>query len=115
MTLLFKIDGEEVPITWEKNESVASLTKLAKDGLTLHLSRYGGFEQTGPIGHTLPSFDTYISVIPGDVVLYNSNQISLFYNSNQWQYTKLGHINLDKKDLTNRLDKNSVTILISTK
>ena len=44
------------------------------------MHEYGGFEQTGTIGHTLPSADTRIDVVTGDIVLYNSNQISIFYD-----------------------------------
>ena len=60
---------------------------------------YGGFEQVGSIGSTLPSADTRITTNPGDIVLYSSNQIVLFYDSNTWSYTKLGHINLSKSEL----------------
>ena len=28
----------------------------------------------------------------GDIVLYASNQIVVFYGSNSWAYTRLGHI-----------------------
>ena len=29
---------------------------------------------------------------PGDVVLYNGSNICIFYDSNSWSYTRLGHI-----------------------
>ena len=28
----------------------------------------------------------------GDIVLYSGNQIVVFYGSNSWAYTRLGHI-----------------------
>jgi len=37
------------------------------------MSKYGGFEQVGSIGATLPSADNRITTIPGDIVLYSSN------------------------------------------
>ena len=92
MKLTLKIDDMEVDVIWSDNDSVRALKNLAKDGLTINMSKYGGFEQVGSIGSTLPSSDTRITTSPGDIVLYSSNQIVLFYDSNTWSYTKLGHI-----------------------
>lgn len=72
----------------------------------------GGFEQTGSIGKTIPSNDKRIDVVPGDIVLYNSNQISIFYNNSSWSYTKLGHINLNKIELEKLLKISSVIVNI---
>lgn len=48
----------------------------------IDMSKYGGLEQVGSISSTLPSFDTRITTNPGDIVLYSSNQIVIFYDSN---------------------------------
>ena len=112
MKLTLKIDGIEVDVIWADNDSVKALKNLAKDGLNINMSKYGGFEQVGSIGSALPSADTRITTIPGDVVLYSSNQIVIFYGSNTWSYTKLGHINLSKSELTDLLgDEDVVTTL----
>ena len=97
------------------NDSVKALKNLAKDGLTINMSKYGGFEQVGSIGSTLPSSDTRITTNPGDIVLYSSNQIVIFYDSNTWSYTKLGHINLSKSELTDLFGDEDVVINISLK
>ena len=89
MKLTLKIDDIEVDVIWADNDSVKTLKNLAKDGLTINMSKYGGFEQVGSIGSTLPSSDTRITTNPGDIVLYSSNQIVIFYDSNTWSYTKL--------------------------
>ena len=70
MELTLKIDGTEVDAIWSDNDSVKALKNLAKDGLTINMSKYGGFEQVGSIGSTLPSSDTRITTSPGDIVLY---------------------------------------------
>ena len=112
MELTLKIDDIEVDVIWADNDSVKALKNLAKDGLNINMSKYGGFEQVGSIGSALPSADTRITTIPGDVVLYSSNQIVIFYGSNTWSYTKLGHINLSKSELTDLLgDEDVVTTL----
>lgn len=115
MKLTLKIDGIEVDVIWTDNDSVRALKNLAKDGLTINMSKYGGFEQVGSIGSTLPSADTRITTNPGDIVLYSSNQIVIFYDSNTWSYTKLGHINLSKSELTDLLGDEDVVITIDLK
>lgn len=114
-TIEFKIDSQIVDVLWGDNSSVKALKELAKDGLTINMHEYGGFEQTGSIGHTLPSADTRIDVVPGDIVLYNSNQISIFYNNSSWSYTKLGHINLSKTELQDLLDTDAVVVTFTLK
>lgn len=115
MKLTLKIDDTEVDVIWSDNDSVKALKNLAKDGLTINMSKYGGFEQVGSIGSTLPSADTRITTNPGDIVLYSSNQIVLFYDSNTWSYTKLGHINLSKSELTDLLGDEDVVITLNLK
>ena len=115
MKLTLKIDGIEVDVIWADNDSVKALKNLAKDGLTINMSKYGGFEQVGSIGSTLPSADTRITTNPGDIVLYSSNQIVLFYGSNTWSYTKLGHINLSKSELVDLLGDEDVVLTLNLK
>ena len=113
MKLTLKIDGIEIDVIWADNDSVKALKNLAKDGLTINMSKYGGFEQVGSIGSTLPSSDIRITTNPGDIFLYSSNQIVIFYDSNTWSYTKLGHINLSKSELTDLLGDEDVVITLS--
>lgn len=115
MRLTLKIDDMEVDVIWSDNDSVRALKNLAKDGLTINMSKYGGFEQVGSIGSTLPSSDTRITTNPGDIVLYSSNQIVIFYDSNTWSYTKLGHINLSKSELTDLLGDEDVVLTLNLK
>lgn len=82
MKLTLRIDGIEVDVIWADNDSVEALKNLAKDRLTINMSNYGGFEQVGSIGSTFPSSDIRITTNPVDIVLYSSNQIVLFYDSN---------------------------------
>ena len=87
-----KINDTPVTVAWEDNESVRALMALAADGLTIQMSMFGGFEQVGPIGQSLPSADQQTVTASGDIVLYSSDQIVVFYGSNSWAYTRLGHI-----------------------
>ena len=113
--LKIAIDGVNIPVEWEDNESVNALKKLAP--LTVEMSAYGGFEQVGSLGSrakTLPRNDTPITTRPGDIVLYSGNQIVIFHGSNSWSYTRLGKITgKSQSELSEILDKSGVTLTIS--
>ena len=79
------------------------------------MSMYGDFEQVGSLEKTIISDDERITTSPGDIVLYSSNQIVIFYGSNTWSYTKLGHINLSKSELTNLLGDEDIVITMDLK
>ena len=111
-----KINDTPVTVAWENNESVSALKDLALSGLTIQMSMYGGFEQVGSIGQRLPSHDVQTSTSAGDIVLYSSNQLVVFYGSNSWSYTRLGHITDKTSDEMRMLLSNGdVTITISMK
>ena len=53
---------------------------------------------------------------PGDVVLYSGNQLVVFFGSNSWSYTKLGHIKgLSADELAVLLDKEQTVIELQLK
>lgn len=106
--MILKINGEEYPVEWENNESVEALKALCP--LTVKLSMYGGFEQVGSLGKSLPKNDEQITTNYGDIVLYSGNQIVIFYGSNSWAYTRLGHILADKEIMEETLGNGDVTI-----
>ena len=113
--LTFAVNGEDIPVEWADNESVEALKKLAQnEPITIHMSKYGGFEQVGAIGAGLPKDDVQTTTQPGDIMLYSGDQIVVFYGSNSWSYTKLGKIQGKSSDeLSEMLGKDDVTITIS--
>lgn len=87
------IDDTKVSVSWLDNESTAKLKEMARTNpVVINMSRYGGFEQVGSIGTSLPRNDVQMTTSPGDIVLYSGDQMVIFYGSNSWAYTKLGHI-----------------------
>ena len=108
--LTLKISGQEVPVTWEDNESVAALSQLSSGGITVSMSKYGGFEQVGSLGASLPRNDKQTTTSYGDIVLYQGNHIVIFYGSNSWSYTRLGHINLTQDEISSLLSNSDVEI-----
>ena len=113
MNLKMKISDNEVEVIWEDNESVDALKQLVKDeALIVEMSMYGGFEQVGSLGNSLPRNDTQTVTEAGDIVLYSGNQIVVFYGSNSWAYTRLGHVELEQKEIEELLGKGDVEITI---
>ena len=109
-----KINGTPVTVAWEDNESAAALKELAAGGMEIRMSMYGGFEQVGSIGQRLPTGDVQTTTSSGDIVLYSGSQLVVFYGSNSWAYTRLGHIT-DKtpEEMRALLGSGDVTVTLS--
>jgi hypothetical protein len=109
-TMRLLIGEREVPVAWEENESVKALQDLCP--LTIRMSMYGGFEQVGSIGQSIVREDVETVTDSGDIVLYSGNQIVIFYGSNSWAYTRLGHIDLSEQEMRDLLNGGDVTITL---
>ena len=87
------ISGTTLPVLIEDNVATRALVAALRDGAITYTARdYGGFEKVGALGRSLPTSDTDITTQAGDVILYNGDNIVLFYGSNSWSYTRLGKI-----------------------
>lgn len=115
--VLLVIDDNYLDIELENNNAVKELIEVLKQKeLTIFAQDYGNFEKVGNLGFSLPTNDKQIKTEAGDIVLYNGNQISLFYNSNSWSYTKLGHIkNITKDELINILGNGDINLKFKLK
>ncbi len=113
--LQMTIGDTPVSVDWEDNESLQALKKLCSNQpLIIQMSMYGGFEQVGSIGTDLPQNDVRTTTSSGDIVLYSGNQMVVFYGSNTWAYTRLGHItDKTQAELTELLSNGNVTITLS--
>ena len=115
--LYLKIGEEELDVNWENNESIAFLKEQVKEEpIVAELSMYGGFEQVGSLGVSVPRNDVQTVTESGDIVLYSGNQIVIFYGSNSWSYTRLGHIdNRSPSEMRELLGNGDVTITLYSK
>ena len=111
-TVRIKINNNVLNIDLEDNSATIELIERLKKGdIIVNAHEYGGFEKVGDLEFSLPREDTNITTSAGDIVLYQGNQISLFYNSNSWSYTKLGKIqNVSSNELKDILGNGNVTI-----
>lgn len=99
MRIDITIEGKTLPVNLEDNDATRTLvTALQQQPITYEADDYGGFEKVGGLGRSLPTSNQQITTVAGDVILYNGNQIVLFYGSNSWRYTRLGRIEYQSLD-----------------
>ena len=113
-TAYIKVNNNVLNIELEDNPATIELKeRLKNEDIVVNAHEYGGFEKVGDLGFSLPREDTNITTSAGDIVLYQGNQISLFYNSNSWNYTRIGKIqNVSEIELKNLLGKDDVDIIL---
>ena len=88
-----QIDDTVWTVTLEDNPSVTAWKELLSKGpLIVDMSDYGGFEKVGGIGTSLPQSNRQITTKPGDIILYQGNSVTIYYDENTWNFTRLGHI-----------------------
>ena len=111
------VNNNTFDVKLEKNPAADELFKKLQEGnITVNAKDYGGFEKVGNLGFNLPSNDEDVMASPGDLMLYQSNQLSLFYNDQTGDYTKLGEIqNVSSDKLKNILSTGDATITLSLK
>lgn len=80
-------------VTMEDNVGTRALVAaLQTDNITYTADDYGNFEKVGYVGQSFPTADHQITTSAGDLVLYNGNNICIFYGSNSWSYTRIGKL-----------------------
>ena len=113
MQMDVRVGGSTFTATLEENEAVDALVEMMEQApVTIQMRDYSGFEKVGPLGTSLPTSNRQITTQTGDIVLYQGDQIVMFYGSNSWSYTRLGRI----EDLTGweeALGSGDVTVTFS--
>ena len=115
-TSMFYIHVNDTVLTVnaENNSSSEALLQLLGTGdITISMHDYGSFEKVGPLGTTIPRNDEDITTTPGDIILYQGNQITIYYDENRWDFTKLGHIDIGQDELKAVLGSSDVTVTLS--
>ena len=109
-------NGQNVLVIKPENNSSAKafIALLQKGNLTVEMHDYGNFEKVGSIGSNLPRNDKPITTKPGDVILYQGNQITIYYDENSWNFTKLGEIQgVGQQELKSILGSGNVSVRFS--
>ena len=99
----------------EDNSSAeAFVENLNSGGITVDMHDYGNYEKVGSLPFELPRNDKQITTEPGDIILYNGNQITLYYDENAWNFTRLAKIgNVTKQSLLDVLGEGDVSVKFS--
>ncbi len=101
--------------TLADNSSAHAFYKLLqKESVTIDMHEYGNFEKVGALGTSLPRNDTQITTEPGDIILYQGHQITIYYDTTSWNFTRLGKVDgVPKSELKQILGKENVTVVFS--
>lgn len=110
---LLKIDvnGNTFYADFEDNSSAKALKEQLQAGsLTLEMEDYGGFEKVGDLPFSLPTNDGNITTTAGDVILYQGNKLTIYYDTNTWNFTKVAKIRDADSSLKSKLGEGTVKV-----
>ena len=109
------VNGKVLKILAAENSSADAFLDLLKSGdVPVEMHDYGSFEKVGPLGTTLPRNDEQITTEPGDIILYQGDQITIYYDVNNWSFTRLGKVqDLSQAELKDILGSGNVTVTFS--
>lgn len=113
MQIEIQIGDKTMYAELENNDTTTELVELLEaDELVMSASNYGGFEKVCSIGQSITRNDEQITTAPGDIMLYRGNQIVIFYDSNSWAYTPVGHIDASADELEEFLSGDEDEVII---
>ena len=91
--ILLGIGDKTMTASLVDNAATRELVALLEKGpITVQMSDYGGFEKVGALPQSFTTSNSQITTVPGDIMLYQGNNLVIFYGSNSWSYTRLGKI-----------------------
>ena len=101
--------------TLEENSSAKAFAEfLAQGDMTLDMHDYGSFEKVADLPRSFPRNDKQIDTDAGDIILYQGNSITIYYDKNSWNFTRLARIdNVNKKRLQEILGTGNVKATFS--
>ena len=111
-SLVMEVNGKiYYPELMDNASAEAFFEKLEEGKLVVDLHDYGNFEKVGSLPWELPRNDEKITTVPGDIILYQGNQITIYYDENTWDFTRLAKINyVTKEELLDVLGEGDVTV-----
>ena len=110
------IGGQTQSATLVDNDATRELIAALQDASITVTLNDNDFEIWGSLGRSLTTKNEQMTVQPGDIVLYNGSNICIFYASNSWSYTRLGHIDgLSENELRTFLKagQNNISVTLS--
>ena len=114
-SFIISANGKQLEVRLANTNAARALAEhLQTEPVTVDLHPYGGFEQVGPLPWALPESDEQITTSPGDVMLYQGDQITIYYGTNTWSFTRLGRVQeLSQAELKDILGDGGVEVTFS--
>ena len=112
--LKIETNGNVFYADFEDNSSAEALReKLNSGSITINMHDYGNFEKVGELPFSLVRNDEYITTSSGDVILYQGNQLTIYYDTNSWNFTKVAKIRNADSTLKDKLGKENIFVTLS--
>ena len=92
------------------------MKQLAQGSVDIRMNDYGDMEKVGSLGFSLPRNDRQTTTSPGDLILYQGNSFVIYYDTNSWNFTRLGKVDgvSSRNEMLDLLGgKGEVTITLS--
>ena len=112
-SLIIEAGDKQMYVYLGNSETCKALIEKLKEEkeIEVSLKDYGNFEKTGKLPWQLPRDDKQIKAQTGDVFLYEGDQISVFYDENTWDYTRIGHlVGMTKEEILDVLGNGDITV-----
>jgi hypothetical protein len=109
------IGNTTLTATLADNSSARALEDvLSKGSITIDMHDFSNFEKVGELGISLPQNNEQITTKPCDLILYLGNRFVIYYDTNSWNFTRLGKIdNISQAELKKILGTGNVTVTLS--
>ncbi len=115
MKLYIKVNNRTLTATLVDNSSTRALIeRLESSDITISMSDYGNMEKVGGFGFSLPTNNENINTEAGDLILYQGNSFVIYYDTNSWNFTRLGKLdNVNQRELKDILGNGNVNVTLS--
>ena len=112
--LKIETNGNVFYADFEDNSSAEALReKLNSGSITINMHDYGNFEKVGELPFSLVRNDEYITTSSGDVILYQGNQLTIYYDTNSWNFTRVAKIRNADSTLKDKLGEGNILVTLS--
>ena len=86
------IGGETHSVTLVDNAAARELVAALENAPITVTLNDNDFEIWGALGRSLTTSNEQVNTQPGDIILYQGNQITIYYDKNTWNFTRLAKI-----------------------
>ena len=98
----------------DNSSAEALLERLEESPITIEMEDYASMEKVGDLGFSLPRNDRPTETAAGDLILYQGHNFVIYYDTNSWNFTKLGKIEgVSASELRTILGHGDVSVTLS--